>query len=154
MTSPIPVAFVLTSFAGGGAQKVLLTFAARLDRTAFEPIVIALNETGPWRTLVPEGLRVISLDRPRLRVALPALLRVLRAERPTIVVSTIGYMNIGVLMIKPLLAGNPRVIVPEANTITQHAKTALGRLAYRLSYRWLYHLADRVLCPASFIKDD
>jgi glycosyltransferase involved in cell wall biosynthesis len=154
MTRPLGVAFVLPSFAGGGAQKVLLTFAANLDRGAFAPVVIVLNETGPWQMLVPEGLRVISLGRPRLRGALRPLLRILREERPGIVVSTIGYMNIGTLLLKPFLAGHPRVIVREANTPRRHTQGALGRLAYDVSYRWLYRLADRVLCPASFIKDE
>lgn len=154
MSSPIAVAFVLTSFAGGGAQKVLLTLAAQLDRRLFAPTVIVLNESGPWRQLVPEGLRVISLQRARLRDALVPLVRVLRAERPAIVVTTIGYMNIGVLMLRPFLAGRPRIVVREANTPSRHAQSVLGRLAYRLAYRFLYRFADRVLCPAVLIRDE
>lgn len=154
VTSPIPIAFVLPSFAGGGAQKVLLTFAAGLDRTVYAPVVIVLEATGPWQTLVPANLRLISLARPRLRQALPALVRALRAARPDIVVSTIGYLNLGILLLKPFLAGQPRVIVREANTTSRHAASALGRFAYRLAYRWLYRRADRVLCPASYIKEE
>jgi glycosyltransferase involved in cell wall biosynthesis len=154
MTTPISVAFVLPSFAGGGAQKVLLTFAASLDRALFAPVVIVFEPSGPLQALVPDNLRVISLARPRLRQALPTLVRVLRTIRPAVVVSTIGYVNIGVLLIKPFLAGSPRMIVREANTPTRHATGALGRFAYRLAYRWLYRRADRILCPANYIKDE
>ncbi|MBM3527023.1 MAG: glycosyltransferase [Alphaproteobacteria bacterium] len=151
---PTPVAFVLPSFAGGGAQKVLLAFAAQLDRAAFAPVVIVLEPVGPWRALVPEGLRVVSLDKPRLRTALPALLRVLRIERPAIVVSTIGYLNLGVLLLKPWLAGRPRVVVREANTPKRHARSAPGQWLYRLGYRFLYRGADTVVCPANYLRDE
>jgi glycosyltransferase involved in cell wall biosynthesis len=154
VAGPISVAFVLPSFAAAGAQKVLLTFAAQNDRSAFTPTVIVIEASGPWRALVPDDLRVISLARPRLRAALPQLVRVLRAERPAVVVSTIGYLNIGVLLIKPFLAANPRIVVREANTPRRNAHGRLGRLGYRLAYRWLYRRADRVLCPASYLKDE
>lgn len=151
MSPPIAVAFVLPSFAGGGAQKVLLTFASQLDRTAFTPVVIVLKAAGPWLSLVPPDMRVISLDRPRLRQAMPALIRILRAERPAIVVSTIGYMNLGVLLVKPFLLNKPRIIVREANTPRRHARNALGQFFYRLAYWLLYRCADRIVCPASYI---
>ena len=151
MSRPIAVAFVLPSFAAGGAQKVLLTFAAQLDRAAFTPVMIVMEAIGPWMSLVPPGMRVISLDRPRLRQAIPALIRTLRAERPAIVVSTIGYMNLGILLVKPFLRGKPRVVVREANTPRRHARNALGKFFYWLSYRLLYRRADRIVCPASYI---
>ena len=154
MTAPIPVAFVLPSFAGGGAQKVLLTLAARLDRSVFAPIVVVLETAGPWQSLVPADLRVVSVARPRLRQALPALVCALRAERPAIVVSTIAYFNIGILLVKPILSGHPRIIVREANSPKRLARTALGRLGYRLAYRWLYPRAHKVLCPAGTIRDE
>jgi glycosyltransferase involved in cell wall biosynthesis len=151
---PIRVAFVLPSFAGGGAQKVLLSFAVHLNRKLFAPVVIVLEEGGPWQALVPDDLRVISLARPRLRNALPELVRVLRAVRPGIIVSTIGYLNLGILLVKPLLSGRQRIIVREANTPRRNAQSALGQLGYRLAYRWLYRRADRVLCPASYLRDE
>ena len=151
MSRPIAVAFVLPSFAAGGAQKVLLTFASQLDRAAFAPVMIVLEAVGPWLSLVPPDMRVISLDRPRLRQAIPALIQILRAERPAIVVSTIGYMNLGILLVKPFLRNNPHVVVREANTPRRHARNALGQFFYWLSYRLLYRRADRIVCPAGYI---
>jgi hypothetical protein len=68
-SGPVRIAFVLPSFAGGGAQKVLLTFAAQLDRRRYAPMVVVLEDSGPWQALVPDGLRVVALGRPRLRSA-------------------------------------------------------------------------------------
>ncbi len=148
------VAFVLPSFAAGGAQKVLLMLAARLDRAAFAPIFIVFSKSGPWRDRLPRGFPVISLDHPNLRAALPALWRTLRAERPDVIVSTLAYVNIGLCMIAPLLGYRPRIVVREANTPRQHARGLFGRLGYRLAYRLLYRRADRVICPARYLADE
>ena len=148
------VAFVLPSFAGGGAQKVIVTLASNLDGAAFAPVIVVLEASGPWRSLVPHNLRVVSLDHPRLRNALPALMKALRAEKPDIIVSTIGYLNLGVLVLKPFLGRKLRIVVREANTPRRHARNALGQFFYWLSYRLLYRRADRIVCPAGYIGDE
>ncbi len=150
----VRVVFILPSFAGGGAQKVLLNFAAKLDRERFSPVVLVFEASGPWQLLVPENLPVISLDRPRLRSALFSLVRTLRQDPPDIIVSTMAYVNIGMLLVKPFLGGDVRLLVREANTPRRHARHRLGRIAYWLAYRLLYRGADRVLCPATYMADE
>lgn len=131
----------------------MLTFATGLEPSTYAPFAVVLDADGPWQALVPDSLRVLSLGRPRLRSALVDLVRVLRGERPAIVVSSMVYMNMGLLLVKPFLSGRPRVIVREANSPGRQAATALGRFACRLGYRWLYRAADKVLCPAAYIRD-
>ncbi len=154
MTATRRVAFVLPSFAGGGAQKVILALATNLDAAAFTPIIIVLEASGPWISLVPPGVRVVSLETPRLRNAFLALRRALRVERPDIVVSTIGYLNIGVLLLRPFLKLTPRIIVREANTPRHHTQSQTARVAYRLAYRYLYRHASRVVCPATYLAEE
>ena len=52
----IRVTFVLPSFAGGGAERVVLTLLRYLDRTRFTPSILVLNGKGPLREMVPEDL--------------------------------------------------------------------------------------------------
>jgi glycosyltransferase involved in cell wall biosynthesis len=148
------VAFVLPSFAGGGAQRVLINFAAQLDRSKFAPIFIVFEETGPWRSLVAPDIRVVCLDQPRLRTAMPSLLRQLRRERPDIIVSALAYVNFGILALKPLLAGGTQIVLREANTPRRHASTLAGKLFYWLGYRFLYRWADQIVSPANFITEE
>ncbi len=87
---PKRVAFVLPSFAGGGAERVLLTFAAAADRGRVAPAIIVLDPSGPWRDLLPADVPAVSLGTRRIRHSLLALRRALRRLDPDIVVSTIG----------------------------------------------------------------
>jgi glycosyltransferase involved in cell wall biosynthesis len=142
------VTFVLPSFAPGGAQRVLLTLAARIDRTRFAPSLVVFNGEGAWRSLLAPDMPVTELGKARTRQALPALRRVLRGTAPDLVVSTMGYVNFGLLLLKPLLARRTRIIVREANTPGRDGTGALKRSASKLGYAWLYRRADRVISPS------
>ena len=145
------VAFVLTSFAGGGAERVLLTLARTLDPAVFSPEIIVLDGTGPWRSLVPDRIPVTDLGRKRIRGALLPLARALRRSRAEIAVSTIGALNLALLALKPLLPAGLRLVVREANTPHRHARGGAGARFYRWAYPRLYRRAASVIVPASYL---
>lgn len=145
------VAFVLPSFAGGGAERVLLTLAASLDPEAFAPEIVVLDGVGPWRSLVPERLSVTDLGRKRIRNALLPLARALRRSRADIAISTIGALNLALLALAPALPRGTRLVVREANTPHRHAASGLGARVYRWAYPRLYRRAAAVIVPASYL---
>lgn len=138
------VAFVLPSLAGGGAERVMLNLAGALDRGRFEPLLVVLSATGPLSAAVPSSIDVVDLASPRLRDALGALARCLRRIRPHVAISTLGYLNLALLGLRPLLPADLRLAVREANAPELHGVrwSALTWLGYRL----LYPTADRVIC--------
>ncbi|MGD9537691.1 MAG: glycosyltransferase [Alphaproteobacteria bacterium] len=148
------VAFVLPSFSGGGAERVVLTLLRVLDRSRVEPILVVLNGEGPLVPLVPPDVEGTDLGRPRLRQALPALIGVLRKIRPDAVVSTLGYVNIALLAARPLLKGRPKLILREANRPSVSIAAAPWPFAMRLAYRRLYPKAAAVLCNAGTTADE
>jgi hypothetical protein len=75
------LAFVLPSFADGGAERVALNLLARLDRSRFDPRLIVLDGQGPLAGDVPTGVLLTDLKTPRLRHALPRLIGALRDHR-------------------------------------------------------------------------
>ena len=145
------ITFVLPDFYAGGAQKVLLMLAGGLDPGRFEPSVVVLNGDGPWAALVPENIQVTDLKKPGLRTALPALRRVLRDQVPDIIISTMGYMNLGVLFLKPFVGNSPKYLVREANALAPEGAGGLKAGVLRAAYRRLYARADRVLSPSQKI---
>jgi glycosyltransferase involved in cell wall biosynthesis len=146
--------FVLPSLAGGGAERVILTLVRRLDRARIEPILITLSGSGPLAALVPDDMRWIDLARPRLRRALPALVATLRRERPAAIVSTLGYVNIALLVLRPLFKGRPRLILREANLPTKSAAATRWPWLMRMAYGRLYPKADAVLANSTPTLDE
>lgn len=153
-TRPAPIAFVLPSFAAGGAQRVMIALASQLDRARFAPFFVVFEDAGPWRSLLPVDMPVMAVGKSSLRSALPGLVMLLRRERPDIIVSTLSYVNAGLLLAKLLLPPHAKLFVREANTSRHHTTSLVGRVAYSLAYRFLYPLADRIICPASYLADE
>lgn len=148
------VAFVLPSFAGGGAERVVLTLIGALDRARVAPLLIVLDGQGPLAALRPPHIALIDLARPRLRQALPALVRALRRARPEAIVSTLGYVNVTLLALRPLLKERPRLILREANRPGVSIAAAPCPAAMRFAYRRLYPRADAVLCNAGTTAEE
>ena len=147
-------ALVLPSFAGGGAERVALSLMSGLAPEHAR--IVVLDGRGPLRFMVPAGVDLVDLGRPRLRQAWPALLRWLRASRPAVVLSTFGYVNLALLSMRPLLPAGTRLVIREANTPSLALRRgrapmpALTRRAYRL----LYPTADLVLCQHRSMADE
>jgi len=109
------VLFVMPNFAGGGAERVALTLLAGLDRHAFEPHLAVLEGSGPLRPLLAGDVTLHELARPRLSRALPALLRLIRRQRPGVVFATQGYLNLALLALRPLLPPGTRIALRPAS---------------------------------------
>ncbi len=146
--SLIRVTFVLPSFAGGGAERVVLTLARHLDRTKFAPDLIVLDGRGALAKTVPENLPVADLRRPRLRQAWPYLGAILKEKRSDVVIPTISHVNLAVLMLRGKLGPSTRVVARESNT----PSASLGSTNWPRLYHWLYRRyiprADTILCPS------
>lgn len=154
---------VLPSFAGGGAERVAMTLLQNFDRTYVQPHLVVMDATGPLAGLVPADVPVTTLGVSRLRHAIPALRRALCDLRPDAVYSTIGYMNLALLALRPWLpmtasGRRPKVFVREANMPSQSLAAVPWPRLFRWGYRHLYRRADRVICTsaqmeAEFVRD-
>jgi glycosyltransferase involved in cell wall biosynthesis len=142
------VVFVLPSCENGGAQRVLLTLLASLDPSTFSAELVVFQEATDLVHLVPPHVPVFCLNRARLRSALPGLLQTLMARRPDVVVSTLGYVNLAVLAMRPLLAGAPRMIIRESNLPSLALPSLKGTAFLRAGYKLLYRFADVVIAQS------
>lgn len=146
--SPERVVFVLPSFAGGGAERVMLTWVRHLDRTRWRPELLLLDATGPLLSEVPADVPWHDLGIPRLRRALPSLLATLRRLRPAVVVSTFGHVNLALAASRPLWAREARLLLREANMPSRSLAQTGVEFLYRQAYRYLYRRADGVIATS------
>ena len=150
----IRVTFVLPSFAGGGAERVVLTLLRYLNRTRFAPSLVVLSGEGPLRYAVPEDLSVTDLARPRLRHAWSNLGPALRATDPDIVLPTISHINLATLMQRRKLAPHTRIVARESNTPSASLGATRWPRLYRVLYRRYCRRADTILCPSQLVSDE
>lgn len=145
---------ILPSFAGGGAERVSLMLATRLNRETNAVEIGVLDCTGPLASLVPDDVAITDLAAPRLRSALRPLAAWLRRRRPHVVLSTFGYVNLGLLALRPLLAADTRLVIREANTPSLSLAQGRAPMLTGLGYRLLYPTADLVLCQHALMASE
>ena len=146
------VAFVTPSFAGGGAERVTLALLGALDPARFESHLLVLDGRGPFSDMLPPGTPIHDLATPRLRWAMPALIRTIRRIRPEIVFSSLGYLNLGLLAARRLIPG--QIIVREANLPSLSLAHAPMPRLMRTGYRRLYRRASAVICSSRRMADE
>lgn len=147
------VSFVLPSFAGGGAERVMVKLANTLDQNRFEASFVVLEETGPLRNEVAPYIPVYSLGRPRVRTALLKLRQTLQHLSPAFVVTTMGYLNLSVLLACHFGFAGTQFLIREANAPEATLRAFRFPRLVRLLYKILYPQAQSVICPSWAISD-
>lgn len=158
MTSPVHhrqrVVFVTPSFAGGGAERVMVTFANELDPQRFQVAMVALSAEGPLRSLLDDHVRLFVMDRPRVRQAFPQLLSLLRRLAPDAVISSAPHLSHPLLAARWLLHTRTRLIVREASLPSRALPLAPFPKAVAWGLHHLYPRADAVIASSSRMREE
>ena len=145
------VVFVLPDLGGGGAQRVMLALARMVDRNAFDPHLVVIGPANEFVAELPPGMAVERLDARRLRSSLFPLAASLRRHKPAVIVSTLGYINLGLLGLRPLLGRDVRIIVREANVVSATLRAMPSWIPARALYARLYPRAAAIIAQTGEI---
>jgi len=141
---------------GGGAQRAMLKIASGIVEAGHSVDLVLARATGPFMKEIPPGVSVVDLKARRVLLALPALVRYLRRERPVAMLSALDYVNLIALWARKLAGGSTRLVVSERNTLSVSSKTSRSRRQRALPslskryYRW----ADSVVAVSQGVADD
>ena len=148
------VLFILADLETGGAQRVILRLLDCLRGDNVEYRLGIIRGQGPLRQEIPRELPVHDLKASRVRYAPVKIMRLCWSLKPRVVVSTLGHLNLSLLMLKPFLPRGTRLVVREANTPSIRLRHTSAPFVYRLLYRNIYPLADRVVCNSEYMSRD
>lgn len=104
---------------------------------------------------IPEGVRVVDLQSPRVLESLPALIRYLKRERPSAMVSAM-YANLIALWARRLSGIPHRLVITEHNTLASVVRNQADfrwRI-YPALARWFYPWADSIVAVSNAVKED
>jgi glycosyltransferase involved in cell wall biosynthesis len=149
------VLFLIPSLEGGGAERVFSLLLCHLDRRRFEPHLAILQAQGAYLKDIPQDVVVHDLKVSRVRYALPRVLRLSWRLRPQALLSTLGHLNLALILAKPLLPPGSRLLVRQAAIAssvlpeeTQHPGV------WEWLYRHFYGRADKIICLSDSMVDD
>lgn len=150
------VVLLIPNLAGGGAERVVVNLLRHMNRQLIEPILMVVDLSGPYVSTLPPDIQVVNLRAGRVRYALPKIVREINRLQPDAVMSTLGYMNLAVLAVKPFLTSRPKLIVREANTPSKSIQSLpfFKKKSFTGLYRRLYPKADVIVTQSEGMRAD
>lgn len=141
------IAFFVPSLRGGGAERVMLTLADGIAQRGIAVDLVLPQANGQYLGEVPPHVRLVNLNAGRVLTSLPALVRYLRRERPAALLATMSHANVVALWARRLARVPTRLVVREANTLSETARGSPRRRQKTLPWlaRWCYPWADEIV---------
>lgn len=153
--SPREVLFIVPTLRGGGAERVIATLLRHLDRKRFRLILAVVDmRAAVYRDDVPEDVEVVDLQCSRVRYALPKIVGLIWKRRPDVVFSTLGYLNLALSIIRPLLPNGVRYIARESSIVSENISSYKRPSIWRWAYRRFYGRFDAIVCQSYAMHND
>ena len=149
----ISILIILPSLAGGGAEKVTLSFIENLDNKLFNCSLTLLNSKGPLEPKLIQT-QIFDLKSQRFRNALPSLIKNIRLIKPDIIFSTFPHITIPLLFIRKLLPGRTVIISREPNMVNSSLKNSPFSFILKNLHKLLLPTADKIIVNSTAMYND
>jgi glycosyltransferase involved in cell wall biosynthesis len=154
LNSPPRILLLIPHLGGGGAERVMELLARNLPAGEYEVHLGLVTEAENGDRGLPAWVQVHALGAQRVSWGAFRLLRLIRRLKPDLILSGIFHLNFLVLLMRPMLPKETRVLVRQNGTAS--AALAFGGLPWYSGpfYRLLYRRADRVICQTKAMAED
>lgn len=142
----------LPDLGGGGAQRTLINLAGSFRQTGHDVTLAAAQPDGPARAWIDPRVLTVPAGPGQLRNALFPLARLMREQRPDVVLSSVLDANI-VAVAARQLAGSPRPKLVVRETNSHRARGDIGLIRQRLT-RFAYPRADAVVALSEGVRQE
>ncbi len=151
------ILFIIPSFSGGGAERVLAGVLRLIDKNKFKPLVVTFSPKNDYQDQLPSNFETICLNKKNKLDFFRLIFRVsriIKKENPDLVVSFLSYTNYLTLFASKLSGRKIPVIISERNTPTQSLGKAKYRALKKALVRWMYPKARAVIAVSKGVKKD
>ena len=148
------ILFLAPSMRIGGAERVLATLIKLIDRKQFIPELVLVNKVGPLLHELPDDVPVTDLRCRKVRYSLPKIVQLIRRRRPALVFSTLGHLNLTLLVCRFLIPSTVKFVIRETNIPSINLKHSKFPRLFPLLYGLLYGKADKIICQSKDMRED
>ena len=154
-TSKKRLAFFLPGLYEGGAERIVLNLAKGVSERGYDVDLVLARAEGPYMAQIPDTVRLIDLNAPRVLGSVPALIKYLRRERPSAMLSGM-FANLIALWARRLSGVPCRLAITEHNTLSSivKSKSDLRWQVYPKLAKWFYPWADQIITVSNDVAND
>lgn len=142
----------MPSLKSGGAERVISFIAQNIDRKKFSPILLILGFKSE-SVFVTENLKVIYLNKSKFSKSILGILRVVKNEKPEIVVSSTIHIN-QTLGIFSYIFPRIKFVVREASVTSVMMQFTKNRQVPHWLRNKFYNRLDLIICQSEDIKGE
>lgn len=141
------IALYMQSFAGGGAERVMVNLASGLAARGLRIDLIVARAEGPYASLSMPGVRLVNLGCRRSLTSLPKLVLYLRREKPDALLSAMGASNLIALWARAAAQYRGRLVISVHINLSAHYQRQVGLMSHLFPslYRRFYPKADAII---------
>ena len=149
------VMIVRTALGQGGADRVTVNVLRYLDRHRYEPMLVLMRPEGEFINKIPSDIKIVTTKSKNLWFFLPALFRCIVREKPEVVFSIDGGVNIPLSIIA---FASPyrkwKAILSERNIVYPPGKSKIKRMFMLWLKRFFYRFADVLTAVSEGVQED
>jgi glycosyltransferase involved in cell wall biosynthesis len=149
----IKLMMIVSSLNGGGSERVMSTLANHIDRDRFEVSLVLLRKEGIFLKDLKDDIKLIDLKVKKTRYAIVKLYQVIKTQKPDVVFSTMGTLNVTIGLLIPLFK-NIRFIARESSIPSMNRKVGKYVALHDFLYRRVYNKFDMIVCQSHYMKKD
>jgi len=146
----------LPTLMGGGAEKVMVTLANEFVERGIDVDLVLAKAQGPYLSQIDQRIMIVDLKSNKQIFCLLGLLKYLRKERPSVMLSALSTANIIAVLARLLSRISFRLVISEravSSVALQDNRSYQARFLPFLM-RLAYPLADAVVAVARGVADD
>ena len=152
------IAVLIPNLAGGGAEKTTVNLIKRLISDGIEVDLIIFQKTGIFLSEIQDTVNIINLNTQHAYQSLIPLLQYLfslKSKGESVhILSVLEHANIIAIVAKLLSGSSSKVFVSIHSTLSRILKISLKGFIAIVAAKFLYALADGVICVSDGVKED
>lgn len=153
--SSYPIAIFFHDLGIGGAERVMLQLAQGFIESGHPVDFVLARAEGPLLSEVPLGAQVIDLKTRSPLWMFIKLIRYLRAERPSVLLSPFEVTSVIAILAKKISGVSTRVVIRVSVHLSRNKRTTKWKkILERLVVSRLYPLADGIISVSDGVAED
>lgn len=145
MESKTDIAIYLSSLAGGGAERVLLSLSKWFYQRGLTVDIVLVSDHGPLNSIIDEEVRLVKLNKPKPSKSLMAFRHYLKTNRPRAVLSGITNANISCAVTWLISQSSGKLVLSEHIDLINDLSNRPSKLD-----AWLTNKLIKFLYPRSY----
>ena len=148
------IVFYMQDLSGGGVERMRLSLIEELRTWGIDVTLIVGSATGPLKQLLSPDLPLIEIGRSRTILSVIPLARILRKQKPDMLVASLDHNNIAALLSKAISFSSCPIVICQHNALSLEVGLGWKYQIVPFAYRHLSRFAAAVVAVSNGVADD